>query len=119
MLSDVFENCRNMFLEIYELDSNRFRTAPGLAWHVIFKKARVNLDGLVDIDIILMVENGFREGITHSIYRYLKTKNMYIKDSVKDKYWDVNSFYGRAMSISLSESTILPNLIKISEENYN
>ena len=29
--ADVFENFRNKFLEIYELDSARFLTAPGLA----------------------------------------------------------------------------------------
>ena len=32
LLADVFENFRNMYLEIYELDPARFFTASGLAW---------------------------------------------------------------------------------------
>ena len=32
LLSDVFENFQNMFLEIYELDSACFLFAPELAW---------------------------------------------------------------------------------------
>ena len=31
MLADVFENFRNMCLEIYELDPGKFPSAPGLA----------------------------------------------------------------------------------------
>ena len=32
LLADVFENFRNMYLEIYELDSAHFLSTPGLAW---------------------------------------------------------------------------------------
>ena len=32
LLADVFENFRNMCLEIYELDSAHFLSTPGLAW---------------------------------------------------------------------------------------
>ena len=32
LLADVFENFRNKFLEIYEIDP------PGLAWIIMFKK---------------------------------------------------------------------------------
>ena len=38
MLSDVFENFRNLCIEIYELDAACFLTAPGLAWPVALKK---------------------------------------------------------------------------------
>ena len=31
LLADVFENFRNMFLKIYELDTDRFITASDLA----------------------------------------------------------------------------------------
>ena len=32
LLADVFENFRNMSLEIYELDPAKFLSAPGLTW---------------------------------------------------------------------------------------
>ena len=32
LLADVFENFRNKFIEIYELDPTQFLCAPGLAW---------------------------------------------------------------------------------------
>ena len=32
LLADVFENCRNMYINIYELDPAKFLSAPGLAW---------------------------------------------------------------------------------------
>ena len=32
LLTDTFENFRNMCVKVYELDLARFLTAPGLAW---------------------------------------------------------------------------------------
>ena len=40
LLADVFENFRNMCLEIYELDPAKFLLAPGLAWQAALKKLR-------------------------------------------------------------------------------
>ena len=37
--ADVFENIKNMFLKIYELDLAKFLSAPlGLAWQTALKK---------------------------------------------------------------------------------
>ena len=38
LLSDIFENFRNMCLDIYELDPAYFVSAPGLAWQACLKK---------------------------------------------------------------------------------
>ena len=38
LLADVFENFRNMCLEIYELDPTYFVSAPGLAWQTCLKR---------------------------------------------------------------------------------
>ena len=80
LLADVFENFRNMCLQIYELDPARFLTAPSLAWQAAFKKTKLKLDLLTDIDMLLMVEKGIRGGICRSIYRYAKANNKYMKD---------------------------------------
>ena len=41
--ADVFENFRNMCLEIYELDPVKILSAPGLAWQAALKKTKVKL----------------------------------------------------------------------------
>ena len=92
-----------MYLEIYELDSAHFLSAPRLAWQAALKKTKIKLDLLSDIDLLLMVEKGIRGGIFHSIYQYAKTNDKYMKDYDKNKkwsylkYWNVNSLYGWAM----------------------
>ena len=103
LLADLFENFRIMFLEIYELDPAKFLSAPGLAWQAAFKKTKVKLDLLTDIDMLLMVEKGIRGVICHPIYRYAKANNKYMKDfneneeSLYLQYWDVNNLHGWAM----------------------
>ena len=49
------------------------------------KKAKVKLDLLTDIDMLLMVGKGIGGGICHSIYQYAKTNNKYMKDYNKNK----------------------------------
>ena len=61
LLADVFENFRNMCINIYELD-------PGFAWQADLKKTKVKLDFLTDIDMLLMVEKSIIGGISHCIY---------------------------------------------------
>ena len=106
LLADVFENFKNKSLEIYELDPVKCLSASGLAWQAV-KKTKVKLDLLTDIDMLLMVEKGIRGGISHSIYRYAKANNKYIKDYDKNEespylqYWGVNNLYGWAMAQKL------------------
>ena len=40
LLADVFENFRNKCIEIYELDSAHFLSAPGLSMASLFKKGK-------------------------------------------------------------------------------
>ena len=92
-----------MCLEIYKLDPAKFFSVPGLAWQTALKKTEVKVDFLTDCDTLLMVEKGIRAGICHSISRYAKANNKYMKDYDKNKessyiqYWDVNNLYGWAM----------------------
>ena len=54
-----------------------------------------------------MVENGIKRGIFHTIQQYAKANNKYMKDYYKNKepsclkYWDVNNWYGSAVSQKL------------------
>ena len=92
-----------MCLEIYELDPEKFLSAPGLAWQAAFKKTKVKLDLLTNIDMLLMVEKGITGDICHSIYRYAETNNKSMKDYDENKefsylqYWDAKNLCGWAM----------------------
>ena len=70
LLADVFENFRNMFINIYELDPVQFLSPPGLAWQAVLIKNKVQLDLLTDIDMLLMVEKSIRGGICNAIHWY-------------------------------------------------
>ena len=85
LLADIFENFRNMCLKIYELDPAKFLSAPRLVWQAALKKTKVKLDLSTDFDMLLTVEKGIRGGISHSVYRYLKANNKYMKDYDKTK----------------------------------
>ena len=102
-LADVFENFRNKCIEIYELDPAHFVSAPGLVWQACLKKTRVRLELLTDIDMLLIVEKGIRGEICHSMHKYAKANNKYMKNYDKDmessdlEYLDANNLYGWAM----------------------
>ena len=104
LLADVFENCRNMCIEIYELDPAKFLSAPALAWKAALKKDKIKLHLLTDIDMLLMVEKVIQGRICHSIYLYESANNKCMKNYDKNKefsyiqYWNVNYSYGWPMS---------------------
>ena len=58
LLSDVFENFRDVCLENYSLDPTFYYTAPGLAWDACLKITKVELELLKDYDMLMMVEKG-------------------------------------------------------------
>ena len=107
LLADVFESFRNTCLKVYELDPAHFLSLPGLAWQACLKKTNVKLELLTDYDMLLMVEEGIRGGICHSIQRYAKANNKYMKNYDENEkssyiqYLDANNLYGWEMSQKL------------------
>ena len=100
----MFENFRDMCLKEYELDPAHFLSLPGLAWQACLEKTNIELELLTDYGMLLMVEEGIRGGICHSIHRYAKANNKYMKnynnkeESSYIQYLDANNLYGWAMS---------------------
>ena len=107
LLADVFNNFRDMCIKEYELDPAHFLSLPGLAWLACLKKTNIELELLTDYDMLLMVEEGIRGGICHSIHRYAKANNKYMKnynnneESSYIQYLDANNLYGWVMSKKL------------------
>ena len=107
LLADVFESFRNLSIETYKLDPAYFLSLPALAWQACLKHSEIKLELISDVDMLLMLEEGIRGGICHSVFRHAKANNKYMKDYDKNKessfliYADYNNLYGKAMSRKL------------------
>ena len=103
LLSDVFENFRDVCMNNYRLDPIFYYTAPGLAWDACLKITKVELELLEDYEMLMMVEKGIRGGVSMISTRYGKANNPYMKDYDPDQptkfisYIDANNLYGWAM----------------------
>ena len=104
----VIHYCLQMYLktleiEVYGLDPAHFLSAPGLAWQTSLKKTRVKLELLTDYDMLLMVEDGIRDGMCQAIHRYAKANNKYVNNYDKSiissylMYLGANNLYAWAM----------------------
>ena len=60
LLANVFENFRDKFIEIYELDPAHLLSVPGLVWQACLKITGVKLELLTDNDMLMMVKEGTR-----------------------------------------------------------
>ena len=130
LLADVSENFRNTCLNVYELDPAHSLPLPGLAWQACLKKTNIKLELLTDYDMLLMVEEGIRGGICHSIHRHAKANNKYMENYDENKessfiqYLDVNNLYGWAMpqKLPVNGFKLVEDTSRINEEfikNYN
>ena len=59
-------------------------SAPGLACQACLKNTKVKLKLLTEIDMLLMVEKGIRDGICQVIHRHAKVNNKYMENYDKD-----------------------------------
>ena len=80
VFADVFENFRNRYIEIYELDPAYFLSAPGLAWKACLQKTEVEVELLTNNDMLLMIKKGTRGNTCQAINRYAKANNRHMKN---------------------------------------
>ena len=105
LLSDVFENFRDVCMKYYKLDPAWYYTSPGLSWDAMLKKTKVILELLSDYDMLLMFKKGIRGGVSMISKRYAKANNKYMGEAYDSSkppsfvtYLDANNLYGWAMS---------------------
>ena len=78
LLADVFENFREVCLDNYKLDPAWYLTAPGLSWDAMLRVTEIKLELLTDPDMLMMVENGTRGGVSMISNRYSEANNKYM-----------------------------------------
>ena len=103
LLTDIFENFRNIALRDYKLDLCHFYSAPGLSWAAMLQMTKVNLDLIKDIDDLLLWERACRGGVSQISSRYSQANNPYMD------YYDPHLEHAYIMFIdanNLSEFTV-------------
>ncbi|XP_053202895.1 uncharacterized protein LOC128387677 [Panonychus citri] len=104
LLASIFENFRSTSLKQFGLDPCHYFSTPGLTWDAALKVTKTKLDLLTDIDMILMIENGIRGGISCAMTRHVVANNPLSENYDEGKpnsyiaFLDVNNLYGYALS---------------------
>ena len=104
LLTDVFENFRDMCLSYYRLDPVYYYTLPNFAFDAMLKLTGIEIDLVYDQDMYEMIEAGLRGGMTQTTCKKVEANNKYMgSDSDRNKassyinYLDANNLYGLSM----------------------
>ena len=112
LLTDIFEIFFRVSYKQFKINPLYCVGFPGFTWECGLKYPNIKLQTLQDKDLILLLENNIRGGIS-SVMR-----NRYVKsdDNKKILYIDANNLYGLAMSQYLPYDDIkLDNKVKLDD----
>ncbi len=107
ILADVFEAFRDMSMKHYDLDPAHYISSPGLSQDAMLKHTKAELELLTDPDMLYMILEGIRGGLSRIMTRYVEANNKYMinydpkKESSHLVPVDANNLYGGAMSFPL------------------
>ena len=94
LLADVFEKFIRISVEEFGINPLYCVSLPGYTWQGGLKYTGINLQTLQDKDMILLLENNIRGGISSVMGdRYIKSD-----ENRKILYIDANNLYGHSMS---------------------
>jgi predicted transcriptional regulator len=102
LLADIMETFRKVSKRDYGLDPLHYLTLPSFSWDCsllkIYKSKIIpGIELLTDMDMLLMVEDGTRGGISMIKHRYAN-----VEEDLSSKrfirYFDANNLYGWAMT---------------------
>ena len=104
LLTDAFENFRDMCLSYYGLDPVYYYTLPNFAFDAMLKLTGIEIDLVYDQEMYEMIEAGLRGGMTQTTCKKVEANNKYMgSDYDKNKassyinYLDANNLYGLSM----------------------
>ena len=102
LLADVFEKFVKLSTEEYKINPLYCVSLPGYTYQCALKYTDINLQTLQDKDLILLIENNIRGGISSVM------GNRYVKSDENDKiiYVDATNLYGHSMSQFLPHDEI-------------
>ena len=106
LLTDVFENFRDVSMTNYGLDPAHYLTTPSLTWDACLTLTNIELELITDPEIFLFFESGMRGGMSVISHRYARAINPYLKREDYDStephsyicYLEANNLYDWAMS---------------------
>ena len=112
LLADVFEKFIKVSIKEFEINPLYCVSLPGYTWECGLKHTNIKLQTLQDLNMILLIENNIRGGISSVMGdRYVKSD-----DNKKILYIDANNLYGYAMCQSLPYDEIkINNDIKLED----
>ena len=104
LLTDVFENFRDMCLSYYGLDPVYYYTLPNFAFDAMLKLTGIEIDLVYNQEMYEMIEAGLRGGMTQTTCKKVEANNKYMgsdydssKESRYINYLDANNLYGLSM----------------------
>ena len=102
LLACVFENFIKVSINEFKINPLYCVSLPGYTWQCGLKYTGINLQTLQDKDMILLLENNIRGGISSVMGdRYIKSD-----ENKKILYIDANNLYGHSMSKPLPDDEI-------------
>ena len=112
LLACVFEKFIKVSIDEFRINPLYCVSLPGYTWECGLKYTGINLQTLQDKDIILLLENNIRGGISSLMGdRYIKSD-----ENKKILYVDANNLYGHSMSQMLPYDEIkFDNNVKLED----
>ena len=104
LLTDIFENFRDVCMKYYGLDPAYYHTLPNFAFDAMLKMTGVEIDLIYDQEMYEMIDAGLRGGMCMVSTKKVEANNKYMGEEYdKDKensyinYFDANNLYGLSM----------------------
>ena len=112
LLSDVFENFREVAMSQYHLDPAHVYTLPQYSWEAMLKMTGVQLELMEDQEMYDMIAENIRGGVSTVVTKYARANNPLLQPSQWDEskpesylvYLDSNNLYGWALMQPLPHS---------------